>query len=94
MSDSAVHGRQERLKTYTRAFVGLVARDVRVLQRDVVPFLLRTVMNPVMFTFVFAYVFPKIVIPSLSSVASTIPGSFQIPFRGSNISSSSTRSCT
>ena len=60
MSDSAAHGRKERLRMYTRAFVGLIARDVRVLQRDVVPFLLRTVMNPVMFTFVFAYVFPKI----------------------------------
>lgn len=49
-----------RIGTYARAFAGLLARDVRVLRRDFVPFLLRTVMNPIMFTFVFAYVFPKI----------------------------------
>lgn len=60
MSDRGVDEGAERLGVYTRAFIGLIARDVRVLQRDVVPFLLRTVMNPVMFTFVFAYVFPKI----------------------------------
>lgn len=60
MSDLETTQGHGRLGVYTRAFVGLIARDVRVLQRDVVPFLLRTVMNPVMFTFVFAYVFPKI----------------------------------
>jgi ABC-2 type transport system permease protein len=49
-----------RIRIYTRAFTGLLSRDTRVLRRDFVPFLLRTVMNPVMFTFVFAYVFPKI----------------------------------
>jgi len=49
-----------RLGIYVRAFIGLLARDVRVLRRDFIPFLLRTVMNPVMFTFVFAYVLPKI----------------------------------
>jgi ABC-2 type transport system permease protein len=49
-----------RIGIYARAFAGLLARDTRVLRRDFVPFLLRTVMNPVMFTFVFAYVFPKI----------------------------------
>jgi ABC-2 type transport system permease protein len=49
-----------RMGIYCRAFIGLLARDTRVLWRDFVPFLLRTVMNPVMFTFVFAYVFPKI----------------------------------
>jgi ABC-2 type transport system permease protein len=49
-----------RLRIYARTFAGLLARDTRVLRRDFVPFLLRTVMNPVMFTFVFAYVFPKI----------------------------------
>jgi ABC-2 type transport system permease protein len=49
-----------RTGIYARAFVGLLARDMRVLRRDFAPFLLRTVMNPVLFTFVFAYVFPKI----------------------------------
>lgn len=49
-----------RMSIYLRAFVGLLARDTRVLRRDFVAFLLRTVMNPLMFTFIFAYVFPKI----------------------------------
>lgn len=51
---------RDRTKVYARAFLGLLARDARVLWRDFGLFLLRTVMNPVMFTFVFAYVFPKI----------------------------------
>ena len=49
-----------RIGVYVRAFVGLLARDTRVLRRDFIAFLLRTVMNPILFTFVFAYVFPKI----------------------------------
>lgn len=51
---------RDRLGIYSRAFLALLARDARVLRRDFLPFLARTVMNPVMFTFVFAYVFPKI----------------------------------
>ena len=46
--------------TYGRAFWGLMLRDARVLAREFVPFLLRTIMNPLLFTFVFTYVFPKI----------------------------------
>jgi ABC-2 type transport system permease protein len=49
-----------RMGTYAHAFAGLLARDTRVLRREFIPFLLRTVMNPILFTFVFAYVFPKI----------------------------------
>ncbi len=45
---------------YLRAFWGLMLRDARVLAREFIPFLLRTVMNPLLFTFVFTYVFPKI----------------------------------
>ncbi len=55
-----VPGSQRRWALYARSFSGLIARDFRVLRREFVPFLLRTVMNPLMFTFVFAYVFPKI----------------------------------
>jgi ABC-2 type transport system permease protein len=43
-----------------QAFVALLLRDVRVLRKNMVQFLIRTVMQPLMFTFVFAYVFPKI----------------------------------
>jgi ABC-2 type transport system permease protein len=43
-----------------QAFVALLLRDVRVLRRNLPQFLLRTMMQPLLFTFVFAYVFPKI----------------------------------
>ena len=43
----------------TRAFWGLFVRDLTVLRRQVVPFLIRTVMNPLLFVFVFTYLFPK-----------------------------------
>lgn len=49
-----------RSSLYLRAFWGLMLRDARVLAREFVPFLLRTLMNPLLFTFVFTYVFPKI----------------------------------
>ncbi len=49
-----------RLRTYSAAFGGLLLRDARVLVRESVPFVLRTVMNPLLFVFVFAYVFPTI----------------------------------
>src|SRR5271169_6517912 len=38
----------------------LLARDVRVLRRQGGQFLMRTIMQPLLFVFVFAYVFPKI----------------------------------
>jgi ABC-2 type transport system permease protein len=49
-----------RTPLYVSAFWGLMLRDARVLWREFIPFLLRTVMNPLLFTFVFTYVFPKI----------------------------------
>ena len=49
-----------RTGIYARAFWGLMLRDARVLAREFIPFLLRTIMNPLLFTFVFTYVFPKI----------------------------------
>jgi ABC-2 type transport system permease protein len=39
---------------------GLFLRDVRVLGRTFAPFVTRTVMNPLLFVFIFAYVFPHI----------------------------------
>ncbi|HZQ80672.1 MAG TPA: ABC transporter permease [Gaiellaceae bacterium] len=41
-------------------FGALLARDVRVLRRTFGQFLIRTIMQPLMFVFVFAFVFPKI----------------------------------
>lgn len=43
-----------------RVFWGLLLRDARVLRRDLVSFLLRTVVSPLLFVFVFTYVFPQI----------------------------------
>ena len=47
-----------RTTIYTRAFVGLVLRDLRVLSREIAPFLVRVAMNPLLFLFVFTYVMP------------------------------------
>ena len=44
---------------YWGSFCGLLLRDLSVLRREVVPFLIRTVMNPLLFVFVFTYLFPK-----------------------------------
>lgn len=48
------------LRSTLQAIVGLLARDLRVLRRDLGPFLVRTVAQPLLFVFVFAYVFPAI----------------------------------
>jgi ABC-2 type transport system permease protein len=42
------------------AFTALLLRDLRVLRKNFRQFLIRTIMQPLLFTFVFAYVFPKI----------------------------------
>ncbi len=43
---------------YARAFAGLFLRDLHVLQREKIPFLIRIVMNPLLFLFVFTYIMP------------------------------------
>ncbi len=43
---------------YTRAFVGLFLRDLHVLRREKFPFLIRIIMNPLLFLFVFTYIMP------------------------------------
>jgi ABC-2 type transport system permease protein len=45
---------------YWAPFWGLILRDLRVLRRGIVPFTTRTVMNPLLFVFIFTYVFPHI----------------------------------
>ncbi len=42
------------------AFIALLLRDLAVLRKEFVMFLLRTVMQPLLLIFVFTYVFPKI----------------------------------
>ncbi len=43
---------------YARALLGLFVRDLHVLRREIVPFLIRIVMNPLLFLFVFTYIMP------------------------------------
>jgi len=43
---------------YARAFAGLFLRDLHVLRRELLPFVVRVCMNPLLFLFVFTYVIP------------------------------------
>jgi len=45
---------------YAAPLWGMVLRDLRVLRRNFVPFITRTVMNPLLFVFVFTFVLPTI----------------------------------
>ena len=49
---------QSNLALYSRAFFGLFVRDLYVLRRELFPFAIRVCMNPLLFLFVFTYVFP------------------------------------
>jgi ABC-2 type transport system permease protein len=44
--------------SYTRAFMGLMVRDLYVLRREIWPFVIRVCMNPLLFLFVFTYIMP------------------------------------
>ncbi len=44
--------------SYPRAFGGLLLRDFYVLRREIVPFIVRVAMQPLLFLFVFTYVMP------------------------------------
>jgi ABC-2 type transport system permease protein len=46
------------LSMYGRAFAGLLLRDLYVLRREIIPFLVRCCMNPLLFLFVFTFVMP------------------------------------
>lgn len=45
---------------YRRAFVALLGRDLHLLRTNLVMFVVRTAMQPLLLVFVFTYVFPKI----------------------------------
>lgn len=62
---------------YTRAFFGIMLRDLHVLRREIVPFLIRVVMNPLLFLFVFTYIMPHMSgSASLSPTAGMAGGNF------------------
>jgi ABC-2 type transport system permease protein len=58
MSEATGNSSDTKIGTYTRAFLGLLQRDFRVLTREIVPFLIRIAMNPLLFLFVFTFVMP------------------------------------
>jgi ABC-2 type transport system permease protein len=45
--------------TFLKAFLGLYLRDLRVLSRELSPFLLRVGMQPLLFLFVFTFIMPR-----------------------------------
>jgi ABC-2 type transport system permease protein len=49
---------QSKWVQYTRAFAGLFLRDLHVLRREKASFLIRVIMNPLLFLFVFTYIMP------------------------------------
>jgi ABC-2 type transport system permease protein len=45
-----------KLMQYGRAFAGLFLRDLHVLRRELLPFVIRVCMNPLLFLFVFTFI--------------------------------------
>lgn len=57
---TGAHEPPSRRPGYVACLWGMVLRDLVVLRRNFAPFVTRTVMNPLLFVFVFTYVFPRI----------------------------------
>ena len=57
---TAVRLHQQQRVSYTGAVVGLMLRDLRVLRREIGPFIARIVMQPLLFLFVFTFLMPRI----------------------------------
>ncbi len=52
-------GLDHKRTMFLKAFWGLYLRDLRVLSREVMPFLLRVGMQPLLFLFVFTFIMPR-----------------------------------
>lgn len=59
MNSEATSGPTRRV-SYVGAFTGLMLRDLRVLRRELGPFVVRIVMQPLLFLFVFTFLLPRI----------------------------------
>src|SRR5215831_6264661 len=55
-------------------FVALLHRDLRVVRRELPSFLLRVVLNPLMFTFIFGFVMPRMGIIQKGYADMLLPG--------------------
>src|SRR3982075_1754609 len=60
MTEAAISRNAEVSTTvlYARAFAGLFLRDLHVLRRELLPFVIRVCMNPLLFLFVFTFIMP------------------------------------
>ena len=58
-TDASTHPTHSWIQ-YAHAFQGLFLRDLHVLRRELLPFMVRIAMNPLLFLFVFTYVMPHI----------------------------------
>jgi ABC-2 type transport system permease protein len=74
MSEVVGRGNDVRRAIYSRAFFGLMRRDLRVLSREIAPFLIRVAMNPLLFLFVFTYVMPHMSSGAKGSMMSPMAG--------------------
>jgi ABC-2 type transport system permease protein len=58
LSPHPAHSAPSHWLEYARAFAGLMLRDLYVLRREWRAFLIRVIMNPLLFLFVFTYIMP------------------------------------
>jgi ABC-2 type transport system permease protein len=58
LPDAAPQPASRQRLQYVRAFTGLLLRDLYVLRRETLPFLIRVCMNPLLFLFVFTFIMP------------------------------------
>src|SRR5436190_2787968 len=56
------------------AFLALLHRDLRVVRRELLSFLLRVVLNPILFTFIFGFVMPRMGIIQKGYTDMLLPG--------------------
>ena len=57
MSSDSISPKQKA--SFLKAFLGLYLRDLRVLSRELAPFVLRVGMQPLLFLFVFTFIMPR-----------------------------------
>jgi len=60
---------------FLKAFMGLFLRDLRVLTREFLPFLLRVGMQPLLFLFVFTFILPRMATGNPMAMGGGAPGS-------------------
>src|SRR5712692_12078516 len=58
----------------TGAFIALLHRDLRVARRELQYFILRVALQPLLFTFIFGYVMPRMGIIQQGYTAMLLPG--------------------